>query len=92
MDSQTEYVIIVAHVKTLGILLSIVHHSNRGYMVNYLPGLGIKQVTPTIIAPVAANRSYKRQTAIKGSLLLLILLILIESFLCMAVQGQLTHE
>lgn len=55
MDGQTEDVIIMAHVETLGILLSVVHNPNGGYMVDYLTGLGVEQVAPAIITPVAAN-------------------------------------
>ena len=56
MDSQTEDVIIMTHVETLGILLSVVHNSNSSYMVDYLPGLGVEQVAPAIVASVAANK------------------------------------
>lgn len=59
MDSQTEDVIIVAHVETLGILLSVVHNPNGSYMVDYLPGLGVEQITPAIITPVTANKKHK---------------------------------
>lgn len=45
----------MAHVETLGILLSVVHNPNGSYMVDYLPGLGVEQVAPAIITPVAAN-------------------------------------
>lgn len=56
MDSQTEDVIIMAHVETLGILLSVVHHPNGSYMVDYLTSLGVEQVAPAIITPVAAKQ------------------------------------
>lgn len=56
MDSQAEDVIIMAHVETLGILLSVVHNPNSGYMVDYLTGLGVEQVAPAIITPVAAKK------------------------------------
>lgn len=46
----------MAHVKTLGILLSVVHNPNGSYMVDYLSSLGVKQVAPAIIASVAANK------------------------------------
>lgn len=63
MDSQTEDVIIMAHVETLGILLSVVHNPNSGYMVDYLAGLGVEQIAPAIVTPVAAkkqNQSFYR--------------------------------
>lgn len=56
MDSQTEDVIIMAHVETLCILLSVVHNPNSSHMVDYLPGLGVEQVAPTIVASVTANK------------------------------------
>lgn len=59
MYSQTEDVIIVTHVETLGILLSVVHNPNGSHMVDYLPGLGVEQVASAIITPVAANKKNK---------------------------------
>lgn len=56
VNSQTEDVIIMAHVETLGILLSVVHNPNGSYMVDYLPSLGVEQITPAIIAPVTATK------------------------------------
>lgn len=56
MDSQTEDVIIMAQVETLGVLLSVVHDPNGSYMVDYLSGLGVEEVAPAIITPVAANK------------------------------------
>lgn len=56
MQSQTEDVIIMAHVETLRILLSVVHNPYSSNMVHYLPSLGIEQVAPAIIPPVAANK------------------------------------
>lgn len=56
MDSQTQDVIIMPHIETLGILLSVVNNPNGSYMVDYLPSLGVEQVTPAIVAPVAANK------------------------------------
>lgn len=56
MDSQTEDVIIMPHIETLGILLSVIHNPNGSYMVDYLPCLGVEQVTPAVVAPVAANK------------------------------------
>lgn len=58
MDSQTEDIIIVAHVETLGILLPIIHNANRSYVVDYLPRLGVEQITSAIVAPVAASTRY----------------------------------
>ena len=55
VDSQTQDVIVMAHVETLGILLSVVHDPDGSYMVDYLPGLGVEQVAPAIITPVAAK-------------------------------------
>ena len=56
VDSQTEDVIIMTHVETLGILLSVVYNPNGSYMVDYLPGLGVEKITPAIIAPVTATK------------------------------------
>lgn len=56
MNSQAEDVIIVAHVESLGILLSVVHNPNGSHVVNYLPGLSVEQVAPAIVAPVAATK------------------------------------
>lgn len=56
MDSQAEDVIIVAHVESLGILLSVVHNPNGSHVVDYLPGLSVEQVAPAIVAPVAATK------------------------------------
>ena len=50
----------MAHVETLGILLSVVHDPNGSYMVDYLPGLGVEQVASAIITPVAANKNKKK--------------------------------
>lgn len=44
----------MAHIETLSILLSVVHNANGSYMVDYLPGLGVEQITPAVIAPVTA--------------------------------------
>ena len=46
----------MAHVETLGILLSVVYNPNSSYMVDYLPGLGVEQITPAIIASVTATK------------------------------------
>ncbi len=59
VDSQTEDVIIMTHVETLGILLSVVHNPNGSHMIDYLPSLGVEQVAPAIITPVAANKQKK---------------------------------
>lgn len=56
MDSQTQNVIIMPHIETLGILLSVVHNPDSSYMVDYLPSLGVEQVAPAIVAPVAAKK------------------------------------
>lgn len=64
MQSQTEDVIIMAHVETLRILLSVVHNPYSSDMVHYLPSLGIEQVAPAIIPPVAANK--KRGRGVRG--------------------------
>lgn len=56
MESQTEDIIIVAHVETLSILLSVVHNPYSSDMVHYLPSLGVEQVAPAIVPPVAANK------------------------------------
>lgn len=61
MDSQTEDVIIMAHVESLGILLSVVHDPNGSYMVDYLTGLSVEQIAPAIITPVAATKQKKKQ-------------------------------
>lgn len=55
MDGQTEDVVIMAHVETLGVLLSVVYNPNGSYMVDYLTSLGVKEVAPAVITPVAAN-------------------------------------
>lgn len=47
----------MAHVETLCILLSVVHNPNSSYMVDYLPGLGVKQVAPTIVASIPENKN-----------------------------------
>lgn len=54
MDGQTEDVVIMAHVETLGVLLSVVYNPNGSYVVNYLTSLGVKEVAPAIITSVAA--------------------------------------
>lgn len=59
MDSQTEDVIIMAHVESLGILLSVVHDPNGSYMVDYLTCLSVEQIAPAIITPVAASKEKK---------------------------------
>lgn len=56
MDSQTEDVVIVAHVESLGILLSVVHNPNGSHVVDYLSCLSVEQVAPAIVAPVAATK------------------------------------
>lgn len=55
MDSQTEDVIIMAHVEALGVLLSVVYDPYGSHVVHYLTGLGIEQVAPAIITPVATK-------------------------------------
>lgn len=57
------------HIETLGILLSVVHNPNSSYMVDYLPSLGVEQVTPAIVAPVAAKEHiYYRLREIKKTI------------------------
>lgn len=56
MDSQTEDVVVMAHVEALGVLLSVVYDPYGSHVVHYLTGLGIEQVAPAIITPVAANK------------------------------------
>lgn len=56
MDSQTEDVVIMAHVEALGVLLSVIYDPYGSHVVHYLTGLGIEQVAPAIITPVAANK------------------------------------
>lgn len=56
MDSQTEDVIVMAHVEALGVLLSVVYDPYGSHVVHYLTSLGIEQVAPAIITPVAANK------------------------------------
>lgn len=67
MDSQAEDVIIMAHVEALGVLLPVVYDPYGSYVVHYLTGLGIEQVAPAIITPVAANKkatnAYSLETA-----------------------------
>lgn len=58
MDGQAEDVIIVAHVEPLGILLSVVHDPDGSHVVDYLPGLGVEQVAPAVVASVAANQTW----------------------------------
>lgn len=60
MDRQTEDVIIMAHVESLGILLSVVHDPNGSYMVDYLTRLSVEQIAPAIITPVAATKEKKQ--------------------------------
>lgn len=45
----------MTHVETLRILLPVVYNPYCGYMVDDLPSLGVEQVAPAIVAPVAAN-------------------------------------
>lgn len=61
MDSQTEDVIIMAHVESLGILLSVVHDPNGSYMVDYLTRLSVEQIAPAIITPIAATKQTKKK-------------------------------
>lgn len=63
VDGQTEDVIIMAHVETLGILLPVVHDPDGSYVVDDLPGLSVEQVASAIITPVAAK---KRSTLHEG--------------------------
>lgn len=61
MDSQAEDVIIVTHVEALCVLLSVVHNPDGSHVVHNLTSLGVEQVAPAIITPVAANRKKKSQ-------------------------------
>lgn len=56
MDGEAEDVVIVAHVESLGILLSVVHNPNGSHVVDNLPRLSVEQVAPAIVAPVAATK------------------------------------
>lgn len=57
VDSQTEDVIIMAHVETLSILLPVVYNPYGSYVVNYFSSLGVEQVAPAIVASVAENKT-----------------------------------
>lgn len=57
MDSQTEDVIVMAHVEALGVLLSVVHDPYGSHVVHDLTRLGVEQVAPAIITPVAAKQN-----------------------------------
>lgn len=46
----------MAHVEALGVLLSVVYDPYGSHVVHYLTGLGIEQVAPAIITPVAAKK------------------------------------
>lgn len=61
MDSQTEDVIIMAHVEALGVLLSVVCDPYGSHVVHDLTRLGVEQVAPAIITPVAAKQKKKAQ-------------------------------
>lgn len=58
VDSQAKDVVIVAHVESLSILLSVVHNPNGSHVVHYLPSLSVEQVAPAIVAPVAASKGH----------------------------------
>lgn len=55
MDSQTQDVVIMAHVKALSVLLPVVHNPDGGHVVHDLARLGIEQVASAIVTPVAAS-------------------------------------
>lgn len=56
MDSQTQDVVIMAHVEALSVLLPVVHDPDGGHVVHDLARLGIEQVAPAIVTPVAASK------------------------------------
>lgn len=56
MDSKTEDVVIVAHVEALSVLLSVVHDPDGSHVVHYLARLGIEQVAPAVVTPVAESK------------------------------------
>lgn len=56
MDRQAEDVIVMARVEALGVLLAVVYDPYGSHVVHYLAGLGVEQVAPAIITPVAAKR------------------------------------
>lgn len=56
MDSQTKDVVIMAHVEALSVLLPVVHDPDGSHVVHDLARLGIEQVAPAIVAPVAASK------------------------------------
>lgn len=64
VDSQTEDVIVMAHIETLSILLSVIHHPNSSYMIDNFPGLGVEEVASAIIAPVAAKKCLKKRVCL----------------------------
>lgn len=63
MDSQAEDVIVMAHVEALGVLLSVVHDPYGSHVVHDLTRLGVEQVAPAIITPVAAKQTNKQINA-----------------------------
>lgn len=56
VDGQAEDVVIVAHVETLGVLLSVVHDADSSDVVNDLTRLSVEQIAPAVVAPVAAHK------------------------------------
>lgn len=60
MDRQAEDVVVMAHVEALGVLLAVVDDPYGSHVVHYLTGLGVEQVAPAIITPVAANTKSRK--------------------------------
>lgn len=53
MDGQAENVIIVPQVQPLGVLLPVVHDSNRSDVVDHFSSLRVEQIVPTVVASVS---------------------------------------
>lgn len=51
----------MAHVEALGVLLSVVHDPYGSHVVHDLTRLGVEQVAPAIITPVAAKQKQKKR-------------------------------
>lgn len=52
VDGQTQDVIIMAQVKALRVLLSVINHSHSRYVVDDLSGLSVEQIAPAVGASV----------------------------------------
>lgn len=59
---QADDVIIVAQVKPLTVLLSVVDHAHRRHMVHHLPGLGVEQVVSAVVATVPTHAHARMRT------------------------------